>query len=57
METFKGKKLPGLMGSEHCTVQNLEVAKVYTDKNVILVRGGVPGIRGSLVMITDSVKA
>lgn len=55
--TFKGKKLPGHMGSEHCTVQNLEVAKVYTDKNVILVRGGVPGIRGSLVMIKDSVKA
>lgn len=54
--TFKGKKLPGHMGSENTTVQNLEVAKIYPEKNVILVKGGVPGIRGSLVMIKDSVK-
>lgn len=55
--TLKGKKLPGHMGSENTTVQNLEVIRVDVDKNVILVKGGVPGIRGSLVMIKDSVKA
>lgn len=55
--TFKGKKLPGHMGSQNVTVQNLEVVMVDPDKNVILVKGGVPGIRGSLVMIKNSVKA
>ncbi len=55
--TFKGKKLPGHMGAENTTVQNLEVIKVDPDKNILLVKGGVPGIRGSLVMIKDSVKA
>ncbi|SHI78066.1 50S ribosomal protein L3 [Lutispora thermophila] len=55
--TFKGKKLPGRMGNENTTVQNLEVVKVDAEKNYILVKGGVPGIRGSLVMIKDSVKA
>ncbi len=55
--TFKGKKLPGHMGDQHVTVQNLEVVMVDPERNVILVKGGVPGIRGSLVMIKDSVKA
>jgi large subunit ribosomal protein L3 len=55
--TFKGKKLPGHMGSQNVTIQNLEVVMVDPEKNVILVKGGVPGIRGSLVMIKDSVKA
>ena len=55
--TFKGKKLPGHMGSVNTTVQNLEIIKVDIEKNVILVKGGVPGIRGSLVMIKNSVKA
>ena len=55
--TFKGKKLPGHMGAQNVTVQNLEVVMVDPEKNVILVKGGVPGIRGSLVMIKDSVKA
>jgi large subunit ribosomal protein L3 len=55
--TFKGKKLPGHMGAQNTTVQNLEVIKIDTDKNILLVKGGVPGIRGSLVMIKDSVKA
>lgn len=55
--TFKGKKLPGRMGNENTTVQNLEVIKVDAEKNYILVKGGVPGIRGSLVMIKDTVKA
>jgi large subunit ribosomal protein L3 len=55
--TIPGKKLPGHMGAENTTVLNLEVVKVDPEKNIILVRGGVPGIRGSLVMIKDTVKA
>lgn len=55
--TFKGKKLPGHMGSANTTVVNLEIIKVDPEKNILLVKGGVPGIRGSLVMIKDSVKA
>lgn len=55
--TIPGKKLPGHMGAENTTVLNLEVVKVDTEKNIILVKGGVPGIRGSLVMIKDTVKA
>jgi len=55
--TFKGKKLPGHMGSENTTVINLEIIKVDAEKNYLLVKGGVPGIRGSLVMIKDSSRA
>lgn len=55
--TFKGKKGSGHMGAENVTVQNMEIVMVDPEKNVILVKGGVPGIRGSLVMIRDSVKA
>jgi large subunit ribosomal protein L3 len=55
--TIPGKKLPGHMGAENTTVQNLEVVMVDLDKNVILIKGGVPGIRGSLVMIKNTVKA
>ena len=55
--TIPGKKLPGHMGAENTTVQNLEVVRIDLDKNVILVRGAVPGIRGSLVMIKNTVKA
>ena len=55
--TIPGKKLPGHMGAENTTVQNLEVVRVDLDKNVILVRGAVPGIRGSLVMIKNTVKS
>lgn len=52
----KGKKLPGHMGSERVTVQNLEIVKVDIDRNLLLVKGAVPGIRGSLVTIKDTVK-
>lgn len=55
--TIKGKKLPGHMGAQNVTVQNMEVVMVDPERNVILVKGGVPGIRGSLVMIKNSVKA
>ncbi len=54
---FKGKKLPGHMGMETVTIQNLEVVKVDLDKNVILVKGSVPGNKGAILKIRDSVKA
>ncbi len=54
---FPGKKLPGHMGSVTVTIQNLEVIKVDLDKNVILVKGSVPGAKGSILKIKSSVKA
>ena len=53
---FPGKKLPGHMGSVTVTIQNLEVIKVDLDKNVILVKGSVPGAKGSILKIKSSVK-
>lgn len=53
----KGKKLPGQMGNEKITVQNLEVVRVDADRNLLLVKGAVPGVRGSVVTIKDSVKS
>ncbi len=53
---FKGKKLPGHMGSEVSTVLNLDIVKVDTDKNVILVKGSVPGPKNSVVKVKKSVK-
>ncbi len=54
---FKGKKLPGHMGVDTVTIQNLEVVKVDLDKNVILVKGSVPGNKGSILKIKNAVKA
>ena len=54
---FKGKKLPGHMGVEKVTVQNLEVVKVDLDKNALLIKGSVPGNKGSILKIKLSVKA
>ena len=54
---FKGKKLPGHMGVQTVTIQNLEVVKVDLDKNVILVKGSVPGAKGAILKIKSSVKA
>jgi len=54
--TFKGKKSPGHMGSGSSTVLNLEVVKVYPDRDLLLIRGAVPGSRDSLVMIRETVK-
>ena len=53
---FKGKKLPGHMGKVTVTIQNLEVVAVDLDKNVILVKGSVPGNKGAILKIKDSVK-
>jgi large subunit ribosomal protein L3 len=55
--TFKNKHLPGHMGNIKSTVLNLTVAKVMVDKNVILIKGGVPGPNKGLVVIRNSVKA
>ena len=54
---FKGKKLPGHMGRNTITIQNLEVVKVDLVKNVILVKGSVPGANGSILKIKSSIKA
>ena len=54
---FKGKKLPGHMGVNTVTIQNLEVVKVDLDKNAILVKGSVPGNKGSILKIRNTVKA
>ena len=54
---FKGKKLPGHMGRVTVTIQNLEVVRVDLDKNVILVKGSVPGPKGAILKIKSSVKA
>ena len=54
---FKGKGMPGQMGGDKITVQNLEVVRVDADKNLILIKGSVPGPKKSLVTIKESVKA
>ena len=54
---FKGKKLPGHMGVETVTIQNLEVVRVDLDKNVILVKGSVPGNKGAILKLKSSVKS
>ncbi|CEI74368.1 MULTISPECIES: 50S ribosomal protein L3 [Romboutsia] len=54
---FKNKKLAGHMGSVKVTIQNLEVVKVDADKNLILVKGAIPGAKGSVVTIKEAVKA
>jgi large subunit ribosomal protein L3 len=55
--TFKNKKMAGHMGARQVTVQNLEVFGVDADRGLVLVRGGVPGAKGSYVRISDAVKA
>ena len=54
---FKGKKLPGHMGHVTVTIQNLDVVKVDMDKNVILVKGSVPGTKGAILKVKSAVKA
>ncbi|MEW6725125.1 MAG: 50S ribosomal protein L3 [Bacillota bacterium] len=54
---FKGRKLPGRMGGEQVTIQNLKVVRVDNDKNLMLVRGAVPGAKGALLVVRKSVKA
>ena len=54
---FKGKKLPGHMGRVTVTIQNLDVVKVDMDKNAILVKGSVPGPKGTILKIKSAIKA
>ncbi|MBO4887541.1 MAG: 50S ribosomal protein L3 [Firmicutes bacterium] len=54
---FKGKKLPGHMGSVHVTVQNLEVVRADAERNLLLIKGSVPGPKKAVVTIVNSVKA
>lgn len=54
--TFKNKKMPGRMGGSKCTVQNLKVIKVIAEKNLILIKGCIPGANKSIVQIRDCVK-
>ncbi len=56
-KVFKGKKLPGHMGSEKVTVQNLNIVKVDAQRGLLLVKGAIPGPKGGLLVIKDSVKA
>ena len=54
---WKGKKLPGRMGGVRVTVRDLSVVNVDSDKNILLVRGAVPGASNGYVLITDSHRA
>ena len=54
---YKGKGMPGHMGAEQVTVQNLEIVKIDADNNLIAIKGAVPGPKGGIVYIVDSVKA
>ena len=56
-KVFKGKKMPGQMGNKRITIQNLEVVRVDAEKNLLLVKGSVPGPKKSLVTIKEAVKA
>ncbi|WP_096202145.1 50S ribosomal protein L3 [Bacillus sp. FJAT-45350] len=53
---FKGKLLPGRMGGEQITIQNLEIVKVDTERNLLLVKGNIPGARKSYVAVQSAVK-
>ena len=53
---FKGKKMSGQMGNVRRTVQNLEVVRVDTDRNLLLIRGAVPGAKGGRVIIRPAIK-
>ena len=55
-EVFKTKRLPGHMGSETITVQNLEVVKVDAQRNLLLIKGAIPGAKGTMVTVKSTVK-
>lgn len=53
---FKTKNLPGHMGSENVTVQNLEIVRVDAERNLLLIKGAIPGAKGSVVAVKSTVK-
>lgn len=55
-KVFKGKKLPGRMGGQKVTVQRLTIVRVDAERNLILIKGGIPGPKGNFMMIKDTVK-
>ncbi len=55
-KVMKGKKLPGHMGVDRVTVQNLDIVKVDSERNLLLIKGAVPGPRGGIVAVKDTVK-
>jgi len=55
-EVFKTKRLPGHMGCERITIQNLEIVRVDAERNLLLVKGCIPGAKGSLVQVKETVK-
>jgi len=54
---FKGKRMPGRMGNERTTIMNLDIIEVDDDRNLLMVRGAVPGPKGAVVLIREAVKA
>ena len=54
---FKQKHMPGQYGNERVTVQNLEIVKVDVARNALLVKGAIPGPKGGIVTVADSVKS
>ena len=54
---FKGKKMAGHMGAERCTTQNLEIVRVDAERNLLLIKGAVPGSTGGNVIVKPAVKA
>lgn len=56
-KVFKGKKMPGHMGCDRVTVQNLKVVRIDTARNLMLVKGGIPGPKGGLVKVQEAVKS
>ena len=55
-KVFKGQKLPGRMGSAQVTVQRLAIVKVDAERNLLLIKGAIPGAKGSFVMVRNTVK-
>ena len=53
---LKGKKMPGQMGNKRVTVQNIEIAKIDTERNLIFLKGGVPGPKGTVLEIRQAIK-
>lgn len=53
---MKGKMMPGHMGAEQVTIQNLDVVKVDVENNLIAIRGAIPGPKGGIVVISDCIK-
>lgn len=53
---YKNKKMPGQYGNEKCTVQNLQIVKVDADRNLLLIKGAIPGARGGIVVVKQTCK-